>query len=43
MHIFQVPGKVTNAMQFFRVKLVIESLSDHFYPMIFLNKYESDS
>jgi hypothetical protein len=37
-HVFQVPGMTENAMQYHKVKIIIEALTEHFYPMIFLNQ-----
>lgn len=41
-HVFQVPGKSGNSMQYYRVHIIIEALTPHFYPMVYLIKQESD-
>lgn len=39
-HVFQIPGTSTNNTQKFKVQIVIEALSENFYPIVYLKRQE---
>ena len=43
-HVFKVPGKTKDGINVdYQVRLIIEGLSEHFYPMVFLKKIDMQS
>lgn len=40
---FQVPGKPEGGSSFFRVNIIIEALNEHFYPKIYIKRFEADT